>query len=120
MNSHSLRALREPIYYWARTVTPADDDVPHLADAYLNGAFIVDPPGPVPPDRIFVINVMFAPSDVTHKGFEVVTIKRKVLPLHRAARIHRRRHGALACPQSVRLRTPHASPWRHLSTANPQ
>jgi manganese oxidase len=67
-------------YYWARTVTPADDDVPYLADAYLNGAFIVDPPGPVPPDRIFVINVMFAPSDVTHKDFEVVTINGKSYP----------------------------------------
>jgi manganese oxidase len=67
-------------YYWARTVTPADDDIPYLADAYLNGAFIIDPPGATAPDRIFVINAMFALADVVHKGFEVVTINGKSYP----------------------------------------
>ena len=67
-------------YYWARTVSPADDDTPYLADAYLNGGFIVDPPGAIAPDRIFVINTMVAPPDVVHKRFEVVTVNGKSYP----------------------------------------
>lgn len=41
-------------YYWGST---HGEDVNRriLEDANLNGAFIVDPPGPLPPDRIFVI-----------------------------------------------------------------
>jgi hypothetical protein len=50
------------------------------ADAYLNGAFIVDPAGPVPADRVFVINAMFAEADVIHPDFEVVTINGKSYP----------------------------------------
>ena len=48
-------------YYWARTTEPLKGKFrtvvqPLRADAYLNGAFIVDPPGPVVADRIFVIH----------------------------------------------------------------
>jgi manganese oxidase len=43
-------------YCWARTSTEFPDKPPLLADAQLNGAFIVDPVGPLPADRIFVIN----------------------------------------------------------------
>jgi FtsP/CotA-like multicopper oxidase with cupredoxin domain len=52
-------------YYWARTTEPLKVGSrtlvqPLRADAHLNGAFIVDPAGPVAADRVFVINSMFA------------------------------------------------------------
>src|SRR5579863_1397770 len=72
-------------FYWARTTEPFKLGPltliqPIRADAYLNGAFIVDPRGPVPADRVFVINTMLVPSDVTHQGFEVVSINGKSYP----------------------------------------
>ncbi len=72
-------------YYWARTTEPLKDGdlilvQPLRADAYLNGAFIVDQAGPVAADRVFIINVMFAKADVVHPGFEVVTINGKSYP----------------------------------------
>ncbi len=72
-------------YYWARTT-----DVltirgrtliqPVRADAQLNGAFIVDPAGPVAPDRIFLINSMFVEADVVQGGLEVMSINGKSYP----------------------------------------
>ena len=72
-------------YYWARTTEPLKFGPrtlvqPLRADAHLNGAFIVDPAGPVAADRVFVINVMFAAADVIHPAFEVVTINGKSYP----------------------------------------
>ena len=72
-------------YYWARTTEPLKVGPltlvqPLRADAYLNGAFIVDAAGPVAADRVFVINAMFAAADVIHPGFEVVTINGKSYP----------------------------------------
>ena len=72
-------------YYWARTTEPLKVGPltlvrPVQADAHLNGAFIVDPVGPVPPDRVFVINAMFALADVVHPTFEVLTINGKSYP----------------------------------------
>ncbi|HVI08851.1 MAG TPA: multicopper oxidase domain-containing protein [Candidatus Binatia bacterium] len=67
-------------YYWARTVSPEKDDEPYLADAQLNGAFIVDPAGEVAPDRIFVLNVMATLSDALHPFFETATLNGKSYP----------------------------------------
>jgi FtsP/CotA-like multicopper oxidase with cupredoxin domain len=72
-------------YYWARTTGPLTIGPltivrPAQADAHLNGAFIVDPAGPVPPDRVFVINAMFALADIVHPTFEVLTINGKSYP----------------------------------------
>lgn len=67
-------------FYWARTVTKNEKEPPYLADAQLNGAFIVDPPGAVSADRVFVIDAMFVPADAVHKTFEVVTINGKSYP----------------------------------------
>jgi manganese oxidase len=76
-------------YYWARTTDPLKEPLklggqtvvtPLRADAYLNGAFIVDPAGTVAADRVFVINVMLAAPDVVHPGFEVVSINGKSYP----------------------------------------
>lgn len=67
-------------YYWARTVSKETSQHPPLADAHLNGAYIVDAPGAVAPDRVFVINSMYGLPDVLHEGFEVVTINGKSYP----------------------------------------
>jgi FtsP/CotA-like multicopper oxidase with cupredoxin domain len=68
-------------FYWARTTQLGQDPPqPIYEDAHLNGAFIVDPPGAVAADRVFVINVMFAKADVTHDEFEVVSINGKSFP----------------------------------------
>ncbi|HEY3930724.1 MAG TPA: multicopper oxidase domain-containing protein [Candidatus Koribacter sp.] len=67
-------------FYWARTEDFKPKVHPILEDAQLNGAFVVDPPGEVAPDRIFVMNQMFPQPDVTHPGFEVVTINGKLYP----------------------------------------
>jgi manganese oxidase len=72
-------------YYWARTTEPLKVGSrtlvqPLRADAHLNGAFIVDPAGPVAADRVFVINSMFAEADVLQSGFEVLSINGKSYP----------------------------------------
>lgn len=72
-------------YYWARTSEPlkiGDKTLvePLRADAQLNGAFIVDPAGPAVADRIFVIDSMFAESDVMHPELEVLSINGKSYP----------------------------------------
>ena len=73
-------------YYWAWVGEPYKTDSgkiieqPLLADAYLNGGFIVDGAGPVPRDRVFVLNAMVALADVAHESFEVVTINGKSYP----------------------------------------
>ncbi len=73
-------------YYWARTTEFFKNafgttiEQPLLADAYLNGAYIVDPVGAVPADRVFVVNAMVALADVLHEKFEVVSINGKSYP----------------------------------------
>ncbi len=67
-------------YYWARTSTQFPDRSPILADAVLNGAFVVDPAGQVPADRVFMINTMIAPADVFHDSVEILTINGKSYP----------------------------------------
>jgi manganese oxidase len=72
-------------YYWARTreifkVGERAIVQPVRADAQLNGAFIVDPAGPVVADRIFLINSMFAEADVVQQGLEVMSINGKSYP----------------------------------------
>ena len=72
-------------YYWARTSELRKRGFgslpqPVFEDAHLNGAFVVDPPGAVLPDRVFVINVLMVDGDVAHPNFEVVTINGKSYP----------------------------------------
>jgi FtsP/CotA-like multicopper oxidase with cupredoxin domain len=72
-------------FYWAQTteaprIIPTVPARPVFEDAQLNGAFIVDPAGPITADRVFVINAMFALADVVHPTFEVVTINGKSYP----------------------------------------
>ena len=67
-------------YYWARTATDLPQLPPLFEDALLNGALIVDAPGPVVPDRVFVIATMFGRSDVLSDGFESVAMNGKSYP----------------------------------------
>lgn len=72
-------------FYWARTTevvkTPTGLALrPQFEDAQLNGAFIVDPPGPLPNERIFVLNTMFGRPNQITPGFEVATINGKEYP----------------------------------------
>ena len=72
-------------YYWARTTDlfkagPITLQEPVLEDAQLNGAYIVDPPGTVVPDRVFVVNLMFGLEDALHDGFEIVSFNGKSYP----------------------------------------
>ena len=66
-------------YYWARTATPGDKQS-YREDAYLTGAYIVDPAGEVVADRILMINVMFVPADPLHGSEEIVSINGKSYP----------------------------------------
>ena len=72
-------------YYWARTIEQSKAGFgslpqPVFDDAHLNGAFIVDPPGAVLPDRVFVINILLVNPNAVQEGFEVVTINGKSYP----------------------------------------
>jgi len=66
-------------YYWARTLTPEKVE-PYLRDAQLNGAFIVDPLGAAPPDRVFVINLMATFADAIHPRVDTYSINGKSYP----------------------------------------
>src|SRR5579862_991881 len=66
-------------FYWARTATDPPD-FPVYADAQLTGAFIVDPPGGVGNDRVFLLNLMFVDPDALHGGEEIVSINGKSYP----------------------------------------
>jgi len=72
-------------YYWARSTQRRKAGFgalpsPVFEDTHLNGAFIVDPPGTQPADRVFVINAMLVEPDVVQPGFEVVTINGSSYP----------------------------------------
>jgi len=67
-------------FYWAKTTTSAKAVMPVRADAFLTGAFVVDPIGHVTADRIFVLNLMLVPPDVLHGGEEIVSINGKSYP----------------------------------------
>jgi FtsP/CotA-like multicopper oxidase with cupredoxin domain len=55
-----------PGTYLYRAVIGNDPDGRPSETETANGAFVVDPPGGSPPDRIFVINVMAYEQDSTH------------------------------------------------------
>jgi manganese oxidase len=67
-------------FYWAKTTTSPKAVMPVRADAFLTGAFVVDPAGQVTADRIFVLNLMLVPPDVLHGGEEIVSINGKSYP----------------------------------------
>ena len=69
-------------HYYAVT----DPQVKTLADRWnddgaLSGAFVIDPPGPVEPDRIWVLGIVnIEPNPMLESGLEVLTINGKAWP----------------------------------------
>ena len=66
-------------YYWATAGGDTIGDRPYKEDSQLHGAFIVDPPGAVPPDRVFVIG-MWRDRQLPQESFDVPVINGKSWP----------------------------------------
>ena len=61
-------------YYWATAGGDTLAGRPYKEDSQLHGAFIVDPPGTVAPDRVFVIG-MWRDRQLAQESFDVPVIK---------------------------------------------
>ena len=66
-------------YYWATAGGDTLAGRPYKEDSQLHGAFIVDPPGTVPPDRVFVIG-MWRDRQLAQESFDVPVINGKSWP----------------------------------------
>lgn len=66
-------------YYWATAGGDTLGDRPYKEDSQLHGAFIVDPPGTVPPDRVFVIGT-WRDRHFAQESFDAPTINGKSWP----------------------------------------
>lgn len=66
-------------YYWATAGGDTLAGKPYKEDSQLHGAFIVDPPGTVAPDRIFVIG-MWRDRQLAQESFDVPVINGKSWP----------------------------------------
>jgi FtsP/CotA-like multicopper oxidase with cupredoxin domain len=66
-------------YYWATAGGDTIAGRPYKEDSQLHGAFIVDPPGIVAPDRVFVIG-MWRDRHLAQESFDVPVINGKSWP----------------------------------------
>ncbi len=66
-------------YYWATAGGDTLGGRPYKEDSQLHGAFIVDPPGMVAPDRVFVIG-MWRDRQLPQESFDVPVINGKSWP----------------------------------------
>lgn len=66
-------------YYWATAGGDTLDGRPYKEDSQLHGAFIVDPPGTVAPDRVFVIG-NWRDRRLAQESFDVPVINGKSWP----------------------------------------
>ena len=66
-------------YYWATAGGDTLGDRPYKEDSQLHGAFIVDPPGTVLPDRVFVIGT-WRDRHLAQESFDAPTINGKSWP----------------------------------------
>jgi FtsP/CotA-like multicopper oxidase with cupredoxin domain len=66
-------------YYWATAGGDTIGGRPYKEDSQLHGAFIVDPPGTVVPDRVFVIG-MWRDRRLAQESFDVPVINGKSWP----------------------------------------
>ena len=66
-------------YYWATAGGDTLSGRPYKEDSQLHGAFIVDPPGTVVPDRVFVIGT-WRDRHLPQESFDVPTINGKSWP----------------------------------------
>ena len=69
-------------FYWASTskAKSIDDRDTAANDTQLFGAFIVDPAGGAPPDRVFVLNLFELEPDPFHDGMGTFTVNGKSWP----------------------------------------
>jgi FtsP/CotA-like multicopper oxidase with cupredoxin domain len=66
-------------YYWATAGGDMLGDRPYKEDGLLHGAFIVDPPGAVAPDRVFVIGT-WRDRHLAQESFDIPVINGKSWP----------------------------------------
>lgn len=66
-------------YYWGTAGGDTLNGRPYKEDSQLSGAFIVDPPGDVPPDRVFVISA-WRDRPLPQESFDIPTINGKSWP----------------------------------------
>ena len=66
-------------YYWATAGGDTVGDRPYKEDSQLHGAFIVDPPGTVVPDRVFIIGT-WRDRHLPQESFDVPLINGKSWP----------------------------------------
>jgi FtsP/CotA-like multicopper oxidase with cupredoxin domain len=66
-------------YYWATAGGDTLNGRPYKEDSQLSGAFIVDPPRDVPPDRVFVI-AAWRDRPLPQESFDIPTINGKSWP----------------------------------------
>ena len=66
-------------YYWATAGGDTLAGKPYKEDSQLHGAFIVDPPGTVAPDRVFVIGV-WRDRQLAQESFDAPVINGKSWP----------------------------------------
>jgi FtsP/CotA-like multicopper oxidase with cupredoxin domain len=66
-------------YYWASAGGDTLNGRPYKEDSQLNGVFIVDPPGDVPPDRVFVI-AAWRDRPLPQESFDIPVINGKSWP----------------------------------------
>ncbi len=66
-------------YYWATAGGDTLNGRPYKEDSQLNGAFIVDPPGNVVPDRVFVI-AAWRDRPLPQESFDIPVINGKSWP----------------------------------------
>ncbi len=66
-------------YYWATAGGDTVGGRPYKEDSQLHGAFIVDPPGTLPPDRVFVIGT-WRDRQLPQESFDVPVINGKSWP----------------------------------------
>jgi len=66
-------------YYWASAGGDTLNGRPYKEDSQLHGAFIVDPPGTVVPDRVFVIGT-WRDRQLAQESFDVPVINGKSWP----------------------------------------
>ena len=66
-------------YYWATAGGDTLNGRPYKDDSQLSGAFIVDPPGDIPPDRVFLI-AAWRDRPLPQESFDIPTINGKSWP----------------------------------------
>lgn len=66
-------------YYWATAGGDTLGGRPYKEDGQLNGAFIVDPPGSVAPDRVFLISI-WRDRQLPQESFDIPVINGKSWP----------------------------------------